>query len=172
MPHPIPRLGFLRRHSGALVDTTTENVCYPVASSKLNIIKCLLPSIRDRFSMMGFREFDHLTDNPTGFDFGRGMRRSLADPRTQGFFLTLLRRGNEQGHLADWPSFVQLRKDRVVKLMRDLRRDSSAHPALSTSSADGRYSTHPLSLSANYLTVMHGKVTHSRISPFLSFTKS
>ena len=35
-----------------------------------------------------------------------------------------------------------------------------------------RYSTHPLSLSANDLTVMHGKVTHSRISPFLSFTKS
>ena len=36
--------------------------------------------------MMGFREFDHLTDNATVFDFGRGMRRSLADPRTQGFF--------------------------------------------------------------------------------------
>ena len=34
------------------------------------------------------------------------------------------------------------------------------------------YSTHPLSLSANDLTVMHGKVTHSRISPFLSFTKA
>ena len=60
---------------------------------------------------------------------------------------------------------------RIRRAVRAVRRGGPGGEVLGER-ADDSYSTHPLSLSANDLTVMHGKVTHSRISPFLSFTKS